>query len=498
MIKRSSGDRGWTYFLISIALALWPASASAQFVDPAPPQVHEVQSASPAAVTQEGVTFHVAPATLPANAIAGEWPWLLGPTHDNRSAETRLLAEFPPRGPARVWEVSRGSGYAAPAVAAGRLVHFHRVRDEEVVECLDALSGKRFWRVTTQVRYEDRYGYANGPRCSPIIRDGRVYTYGVSGTLQCLDLATGQVVWRRDILTEFKLPPNFFGVGASPLLEGELLIVNIGADEDSGSPTVAGFERKTGRMVWGAGKKYGASYASPVPATIHGKRRVLVFAGGESAPPTGGLMCIDPANGKVDFEFSWRSRQRESVNASSPVVIGNRVFISECYGRGSVMLDIRPDFTPSVVWENEDFGTHFMTAIHQNGYLYGIHGHGPLGCDLVCLDAATGKIMWRHEPHWDESIPRGGVQVKVDMELNRSQLIHADGKALCLTENGHLLWLDLNPKEFRQLSRAFLFLGDEGWTGPVLSNGLLYVCRNSRDVLTNDGPRLICYDLRGR
>lgn len=484
-----------TIYLLVIGLATVPSHA--QFSDPAPPRVNEIRPQAPVAVAQPGLTFHAVPRALRADAVTADWPWQLGPTHNNRSTETKLLTELPPRGPAKVWEVSRGSGYAAPAVAKGRVVHFHRVGDEEVVECLESETGRRFWRVAYPVEYTDRYGYSNGPRCSPIIDGECVYTYGVTGTLQCLDLSSGQLVWRREILKDFKLDANFFGVGATPLVEGDLLIVNVGADNGSIGPTVAAFDKKTGKMVWGAGEKYGPSYATPVPAMIHGKRRILVFAGGESMPSTGGLMCIDPANGKLDFEFDWRARRRESVNASSPVVVGNRVFISECYGRGSAMVEIQPDFTPKLLWENEDFGTHFMTAIHQDGHLYGIHGHGPLDCDLVCLEVATGKVVWRHEPHWNEMITRGNIQVEVDMELNRSQLIHVDGRALCLTENGHLLWLDLNPKEYRQLSRTFLFSGDECWTGPVLSRGLLYVCQNSRDSLTGAPPRLICYDLRG-
>lgn len=475
-----------------------PVQAQSPFTDPAPPQVHEIRSASPAARPHGGLTFHAAPRPLNPDAKTADWPGLLGPTFDNHSPETRLLATLPPRGPAAVWEVSRGSGYAAPAVAGGRVIHFHRVGDQEIVDCLDAQTGQRFWSTATPVTYADRYGYGNGPRCTPVIDGERVYTYGVAGTLQCLDLLSGQVVWRRSIMQEFKLNANFFGVGATPLVEGDVLIVNIGADRPSIGPTVGGFDKRTGKMIWGAGRKYGPSYASPVPAVIHGQRRVLVFAGGESAPPTGGLMCINPVDGKVDFEFDWRSRQRESVNASSPVVIGNRVFISECYGRGSAMIEILPDFQPKLLWENEEFGTHFMTAIHRDGYLYGIHGHGPLGCPLVCIDVASGKEVWKHEPQWMETITRNGVGLQVDMELNRAQMIQVDGRALCLTENGHLLWLDLNPRGYRELSRAFLFHGSEGWTGPALSQGLLYICQNTRDALTGKPPRLICYDLRGQ
>ena len=124
-----------------------------------------------------------------------------------------------------------------------------------------------------------------------------------------------------------------------------------------------------------------------------GKHRVLVFAGGESRPPAGGLMCIDPADGKVDFSFPWRGTRRESVNASSPVVIGNQVFISECYGAGGVLLNIETRSRPKPVWENPDFGTHFMTAIPKDGYLYGVDGHGPEDAFLCCIELSTGHEM---------------------------------------------------------------------------------------------------------
>src|SRR3954468_2275459 len=109
----------------------------------------------------------------------------------------------------------------------------------------------------------------------------------------------------------------------------------------SGGPCVAAFDTKTGRMVWGAGAEWGPSYASPIPATVLGQRRVFVFAGGESRPATGGLLCLDPATGAVDFAFPWRGRRVESVNASSPLVIDpDKVWISECYGKGGVLLQL--------------------------------------------------------------------------------------------------------------------------------------------------------------
>jgi len=265
---------------------------------------------APGAVAQENseVTFHAAPKPLPPGAVTGDWPTFLGPTYNLASPETRLLKEFPPEGLRVVWEMKKGEGFAAPVVMGERLILFHRVGTEEVVDCLRPADGKRYWRFSYPSGYEDRYGFNKGPRASPVIGDGRVFTFGAEGTLHCLDLQTGRVQWRRDILTEFKVPQNFFGVGATPLLEGGRLIVNVGAP---GGPCVAAFDAATGKQLWGAGDAWGPSYASPVPAVVHGQRRVFVFAGGESKPATGGLLCLDPANGKVDFAFPWRGTRYE-------------------------------------------------------------------------------------------------------------------------------------------------------------------------------------------
>lgn len=420
--------------------------------------------------------------------VAGDWPRFLGPTHDMASTETNLLTNLPPGGPRLVWEMEKGDGYAAPSVAGDRLVLFHRVGDEAVVDCLNALDGRRYWRFASPTAYHDRYGYNHGPRCSPVIAGDAVFTYGADGQLHCLDLNTGKVRWQRDILKEFKLKQNFFGVGSTPLVEGDKLIVNVGAP---GGPCVAAFDTATGKLIWGTGNEWGPSYASPVPATINGQRRVFVFAGGESDPPTGGLLEIDPADGKVVNKFPWRGRRYESVNASSPVIFSNRVFISECYGAGSALVA-----DGKAIWTNPKTGTHFITPVVKDGYLYGVVGHGPGDAWLTCLDLQTGKEMWRTKPTWTEVIEGPGGQQKTTLGTARCSLVLVDGRCLCLGEYGDLLWLDLNPQGYRELSRTRLFTARDTWTPPALSGGLLYVCQNTHDHFTGKPPRLLCYDLR--
>jgi outer membrane protein assembly factor BamB len=450
-------------------------------------------------------TFHAAPKPLPKGAVTEDWPCFLGPSHKLVSTETKLLKQFPKDGLKLVWEATRGSGYAAPAILGERLVMFHRVGNEEVVECLHRETGERFWRFAYAAPYRDRYGYNDGPRAAPVIAGDSVYTLGVSNLLHCLELSTGRVRWSRDLAKDFKLKQNFFGCGATPLVDSGKLIVNVGAP---GGPTVAAFDLQTGKLVWGAGKDWGQSYASPIPADVHGKHRVFVFAGGESKPPTGGLMCIDPKGGTVDFTFPWRGNRFESVNGSSPLIFGgDRVLVSECYGSGAALLQVAPDLNSvKQLWTNESFGTHFMVSIFRDGYLYGIDGHGPQDAFHVCVDANTGTEVWRTQPEWRERMPaapgpRVGADEPRELTLGtyRAWLmpIGDDSRVLMLGEFGHLLWVDLSPNGYKERDRTRLFLAPETWTPPVVSRGLLYVCQNGEDRTSGKGPRLLCYDLRG-
>src|SRR5437773_2106828 len=242
------------------------------------------------------------PKPLAKEAVTHDWTAFLGPTHNAISTETRLSRRLPPP---LVWEFTKGTGYASPAIAGERLVLLHRLGNEEIVECLHRETGATNWQFRYPTDFEDRYGYNNGPRSSPVIDAARAYTVGAQGQVHCLDLATGKLIWKRNLESEYLVRQGFFGTASTPLIEGQLLIVNVGAP---GGPSVVGLDKTTGLEIWRAGKEWGPSYASPVPAVVHGQRRVFVFAGGESNPPTGGLLSIDPSNGRVDFAFPWRSR----------------------------------------------------------------------------------------------------------------------------------------------------------------------------------------------
>lgn len=430
------------------------------------------------------------PKPLARDAVTHDWTSFLGPTHNAVSTETRLSRKSPP---SLVWEFTKGTGYGSPAIAGERLTFLHRLRGEEIVECLHAETGASQWQFRYPTDFEDRYGYNDGPRASPVIDGGRVYTVGAQGQLHCLDLEAGRVIWKHDLDKEYRVPQDFFGRSSTPLIEGPHLIVSVGAP---GGPCVVGFDKTNGREVWRAGKEWGAGYASPIPAVMHGQRRVFVFAGGESNPPTGGLMSIDPSNGRVDFSFPWRSRSYESVNASCPVIFDNKVFVSASYRAGGALLEIRPDFTHKVLWTTQEFGLHFNTPIYKDGYLYGFDGRNEPDASLACVDVSNGKVMWRTAPEWEELILTSGQPQRQMVGTYRGSLMAVDGQFLCLGELGHLLWMDLTPKGYKEVSRSRLFVARESWALPVLSRGLLYVVQNTRDVQSGARPRMLCYDLR--
>lgn len=419
------------------------------------------------------LTFHAKPNELSPDARTEDWPRFLGPRHDLHSRETKLLKTWSSKGPKVIWEVKRGSGHAPPVIVGDRLVFIHELGGKEVVECLHPETGKRHWKHEYVVKLGSGYGIDDAPRTGPVIDGDLVFTVGVRGDLHCLNLKTGKVVWHTNLDTKYGPAPLFFGRGSCPLVHGDQLIVNVG-----GKVCVASFHKRTGDLLWSAKHEWHASYASPVPATIHGKERILVLTGGMVRPPAGGLLNLDPKDGSLHEAVPFRARMFASVNAASPVPTGNSVFVSEAYTEGGALIDYAADGAAKVRWKAPRFGSQFTTPVAHEGHLYGIDGSG--GTQLVCYAIKNGKQMWRDD-----------LELK-DARLGRASLVHLDGAFLCLGAQGTLLWLDLSPKGAKILSEAQLFHAPETWGVPTVSRGLLFVNQNAM------GSRLLCYDLRAK
>jgi outer membrane protein assembly factor BamB len=403
----------------------------------------------------------------PDGIVVGDWPWLLGPEHTGLSRETGLLKTWGEKGPPLLWKLEGPADdvtYAAPSIVGNTLILFHRVKDEEVVEALAADTGKRIWRFAYPTAYVDRYGYHGGPRCSPCIdgdaRTGRVYTHGAEGKLHCLEIATGKVVWQRDTTADFKAQPNFFGVGPSPLLEGDKVLLNLGGP-DTG--TIAALDKATGKTLWTA-TEHGAGYATPICATTPDGKRHALFLTRE------GAVDVDPADGRVRWTYAFRSRTFESVNAATPLVIGDLVYLSASYRVGAALLRLKGDGFEEVRRGPNEMGNHFATSLHVGGYVYGFDGRHTSDTVLKCVELSTGKSVWTH---------RG---------LGRGAMTRADGRFYILSEEGRLVCAELTPAGYKELAGADL-LEPVGWIAPVLSRGKLYI-RNERTLL--------CLDVRER
>ncbi|MEM1443490.1 MAG: PQQ-binding-like beta-propeller repeat protein, partial [Verrucomicrobiota bacterium] len=352
----NSYQQGWV--LVLTLLTLVSATACSSEDDPAPPAVATVVTKPiEEAIVFDRLTEIAPPKPRAEGAVDSDWPRFLGPTDDCISPETHLLASFPEGGPQKVWEIEKGSGYTSPVIADGKLVFFDRLGDNEVVDCLDPLTGRQFWSYQYPVEYSDRYGFNDGPRASAVLSEGKAYTLGVTSVLSCLDLATGTLLWQRNLLTEFDRASFFFGHGTCPIIYDGKLIVPLGTNGEKKGLSVVAFDQHTGKLLWSTEHEWNASYASPIVTELQGEPRLLVFQGGESNPAFGGLLAINPETGELLDTFPWRPDKYESVNSSTPIPVGDdRVFLSTSYQLGGVLLKMNEALKFEVLWDAPDFG----------------------------------------------------------------------------------------------------------------------------------------------
>jgi outer membrane protein assembly factor BamB len=384
---------------------------------------------------------------------AGDWPQWRGPNRDGISAETGLLTRWPADGPKMLWEVKGGGGYSSFAVVAGRVYTLLQDGDNEAVVCWDADTGKERWRFPYPCRYENSWG--SGPRSTPTVEGGLVYTVGATGIFHCLKADNGEKVWRHDLLEQFKAENLDWGVAFSPLIEGDLIYTNPGGADGN---SIAAFDKKTGKLVWKALNDQ-AGYSSPVAATLAGVRQILFFTGA-------GLVSVAPKDGKELWRYDWETSY--DCNVATPIVVDDYVFISSGYGKGAAVLKIEKDgdkLKAMRVYETTKMCNHFSTCVLYKEHLYGFNDPGR----LVCMEFRTGKVRWQE---------RGGFK--------KGSLTLADGQLIILGEEGTLALAEATPEEFRERAR-FQAFETKCWTVPVLANGKLYV----RDETT-----VKCYDLK--
>lgn len=392
---------------------------------------------------------------------AADWPQFLGPDRNGISAETNLAGAWPAAGPQVRWKKEIGQGFSGPVVARGKLILFHRKTDQEIIDCLDARSGGEVWHFASPTSYQDDFGFDEGPRATPAIVQDKVYAMGAEGVVHCLDFQSGREIWRVDCKKKFQCPKGFFGMACSPLVEGGVVILNIGGRGGAG---IIALDNTTGALRWQQGNA-GAGYSSPIAASIHGKRYALAFT-------RSGLAAVNPSNGAAYFDFPWRSRDNNSVNAATPVVSDDLIFLTASYGTGAVLLRVENDQAQKVWSGDEALSCHYATPVLSQGYLYGVDGRADPGLQprpsLRCVELKTGRVCWTQD------------------DFGAATLIRAGRQLFILTEQGELLCAAADPKEFHIAGQAqILPVGVRAC--PALADGCLYA--RARD-------KLVCVDLK--
>jgi outer membrane protein assembly factor BamB len=372
-------------------------------------------------------------------ALSGpdDWPCWGGPARTGVSLETKWSSEGKP-----LWRAEIGIGWSSLVVADGRLftLSYDRGPQQDVVHCLDAVTGKELWThryalLNPLPRDEDEQNM--GTLTTPAVEGDFVYCSEREGLIRCLRASDGELVWDRNGRKELRLDMPTYGFAASPVVIGERVILNYGR--------VFALDKKTGATVWKSKKDYGDAYSTPVDLTLDGKRFLAVFAGD-------GLAILAEEDGRERDFLPWETR--DDVNAMTPVVLGSHVFISSGYGRGCALIDLSGK-KPRTLWENKVLCSLTNGAIHWEGHLY---GYSELGV-LKCLDL-SGNERWNARP--------GGG----------SALTIAGGRLLFGSKDGELVVAEASPDGYHELTRTKV-LDSPAWSfAPVLANGRIYV----RDV----------------
>jgi outer membrane protein assembly factor BamB len=393
--------------------------------------------------------------TLPVSSA--DWPQLFGPARDGHSAETKLNWTWPANGPKVLWTNDIGTGWAGPVVAGERLIVFHRIGTEELVQCLDPATGKEKWKHTHRTKYVDDFQFDDGPRATPTIAGDKVFTLGPNGDFWALDLATGKDLWHHNLLEKYKASKGFFGAACSPLVMGDKVLVNVGG---RGAGVVA-FGTADGAEVWKSTSD-GPSYSSPTAAELDGKPAAVFLT-------RAGLRVLDPASGKSLYEFAWRPRIEASVQAATPLVWKDEIFLTVSYDTGAVLLRAKKGELEEIWSSDKAISSQYNTPVRVGDFLYGTHGRSDVGtAQMRCVEWKSGAVKWN------------------EAKFGVASVIAVDGGILALTEGGDLVRFDASPDGYKERARAAI-LKKPTRAAPALADGRLFA---------RDGKQLVCVSLK--
>ncbi|MCO6456327.1 MAG: PQQ-binding-like beta-propeller repeat protein [Pirellulaceae bacterium] len=379
---------------------------------------------------------------------AAEWPGFRGPNRDGVVPGLVLTEDWKAQPPREIWRIQVGPGWSSFAVAGNRLFTQEQRGEDEVVVCYDAESGATVWVHQDSSRFWEAIGGA-GPRATPTIADGMLFTLGANGLLNRLDPLTGQRIWQRDLTKDASRQPPTWGFSSSPLVTGGLVIVHVGGAEGQG---VLAYDVESGRPRWAA-PAGDHTYSSPHLAEVAGIPSVLLL-------DNHGLLLLDPADGTLQGQHAWKF---EGYRVVQPLVLdGSSVLLGTAMGTGTRRVEVRADgerLQIETAWTSRYMNPYYNDYVAHEGYLYGFDNN-----IFACIDLATGARQWKGGRY-------GNGQVL---------LLPDQDQLLVLSEDGELVLLRATPQQHTELARHGVLEG-RTWNHHVLVGNRLYV-RNSEQA----------------
>jgi len=378
-------------------------------------------------------------------AAGEDWPQWRGPRGDGISRESGLLGSWPQGGPPELWRTPLGEGFSSVSVVGDRAFTMCGGPEGESVVCVAVADGKVLWKTRSGDLFESSYG--NGPRATPTIDEGRVYTLGASGSLLCLDADRGAKIWGCNVFERFGGTNVEFGLSASPVVSGRMVIAVTGSGNGK---SLLALDKTNGDVLWTALDDK-AGYSTPIFIEVDGMPQIVVLMGEA-------VVGVSPSDGKELWRYPWTTTL--DANVATPIFFKNRLYVSTGYGTGCGMLELSAKdgkAETKLLWANKDMKNYFSTCVLVEGHLYGFNN-----TMLACMDFETGEVSWKQ---------RG---------FNRGSVLAADGKLLIYGERATLALAEISPREYKEISRAEV-LSDRTWTVPTVSGGRLFL-RNEKDL----------------
>ena len=386
-----------------------------------------------------------------AAPAGGEWPQWRGSNRDGVSGDSGLLKRWPAEGPPLVWKTSvAGQGYSSLSISEGCIFTQGARGDREFVIAIDVATGKLLWETVSGRRFGNNRG--DGPRGTPTLDGDRVYALGANGDLSCLEISTGRKIWAVNLLEEFGGPNIRWGISESPLVLGDRVLVNAGGPDSS----IVALNKMDGSLIWKS-QSDKAGYSSAVPLEINGVTQAIFFTGIRA-------LGVDVRDGRLLWEYQKVSNR--TANIATPIVHGNRVFVSSNYGTGCALLEIKRNgngFRAEEIYFNQNMKNHHSSSILVGGVLYGYSS-----AILTALRFDTGEVLWKNR------------------SVGKGSLVYAEGHLYCFSQNGVVGLVEASPEEYREKGRFSIPQGSlPTWSHPVISDGRLYL-RDQDDLYSFD------------